>query len=101
MEKRKAHYDLKAIKEYVARAGFDDAFTQSAQFGALNMGLSPDTAMDVVMGLTNDMLYKSMTTHTDYKVWQDVYHARCSNGKIAYIKVTLQEGSVVIQFKEM
>jgi motility quorum-sensing regulator/GCU-specific mRNA interferase toxin len=101
MEKKKAHYDLRAIKEYVARAGFDDAFTQSAQFGALNMGLSPDAATNVVMGLTNGMLYKSMTTHADHQVWQDVYHAPCPNGKIAYIKVTLQEGSVVIQFKEM
>jgi motility quorum-sensing regulator/GCU-specific mRNA interferase toxin len=101
MEKRKAHYDLKAIKEYVARVGFDDAFTQAAQIGALNMGLSPDAAMNVVMGLTKDMLYKSMTTHADHKVWQDVYHAFCLNGKIAYIKVTLQEGSVVIQFKEL
>ncbi|GHU28114.1 hypothetical protein AGMMS50256_09500 [Betaproteobacteria bacterium] len=57
--------------------------------------------MNVVMGLTRDMLYKSMTTHADHKVWQDVYHAFCPNGKIACIKVTLQEGSVVIQFKEM
>ncbi|MCF8208508.1 MAG: type II toxin-antitoxin system MqsR family toxin [Rhodoferax sp.] len=33
-------------------------------------------------------------------VWQDVYHAPCPNGKSAYIKLTLQAGAVVIQFKE-
>ncbi len=41
-----------------------------------------------------------MTTNTDSKVWQDVYHSPCPNGKIAYIKLTLQNGAVVIQFKE-
>ena len=45
-------------------------------------------------------LYKSMTTHADHRVWQDVYHAHCPNGKTAYIKVTLRDGTVVIQFKE-
>ncbi|GHU03940.1 hypothetical protein FACS1894158_03310 [Betaproteobacteria bacterium] len=69
--------------------GFDDAFTKAAQIGVLDMGLSPEDAMNVVMGLTNDMLYKSMTTHADHRVWQDVYHAFCPNA------------SVVIQFKEM
>ncbi len=46
------------------------------------------------------MLYKSMTTHADHRVWQDVYHAPCPNGKTAHIKVTLRDGTVVIQFKE-
>ncbi|MGW8160341.1 MAG: type II toxin-antitoxin system MqsR family toxin [Desulfoprunum sp.] len=46
------------------------------------------------------MFYKSMTTIHDATLWQDVYHAPCPNGKTAYIKVTLREGAVVIQFKE-
>ena len=42
-----------------------------------------------------------MTTHADSRVWQDVYHAPCPNGKVAYVKLTLTEGGkVVIQFKE-
>jgi motility quorum-sensing regulator/GCU-specific mRNA interferase toxin len=41
-----------------------------------------------------------MTTHANHKIWQDVYHAPTPVGKIAYIKLTLKEGSVVIQFKE-
>ncbi|WP_424255261.1 type II toxin-antitoxin system MqsR family toxin [Desulfoprunum sp.] len=44
------------------------------------------------------MFYKSMTTIHDATLWQDVYHAPCPNGKTAYIKVTLREGAVVIQF---
>jgi len=33
-------------------------------------------------------------------IWQDVYHAPTPGGKVAYIKLTLQQGAVVIQFKE-
>jgi motility quorum-sensing regulator/GCU-specific mRNA interferase toxin len=29
-----------------------------------------------------------------------LYHAPCPNGKIAYIKLTVQDGAVVIQFEE-
>ena len=29
---------------------------------------------------------------TLFRVWQDVYHAPCTNGKMAYIKVTIQLG---------
>jgi motility quorum-sensing regulator/GCU-specific mRNA interferase toxin len=46
------------------------------------------------------MFFKSMTTNNDHRVWQDVYYATCPNGKTAYIKLTLQTGAVVIQFKE-
>jgi motility quorum-sensing regulator/GCU-specific mRNA interferase toxin len=64
------------------------------------MGLSEDQVIAVVMSITRAMFYKSMTTTNDSKKWQDVYHAHCPNGKTAYIKLTLQEGVVVIQFKE-
>ena len=33
-------------------------------------------------------------------IWQDVYHALTPNGRVVYIKLTLQQGVVVIQFKE-
>jgi len=65
------------------------------------MGLSKVDAVAVILGLTRIMFYKSMTTYADHRVWQDVYHAPCPNGKMAYIKLTLQDGTVVIQFKEL
>ena len=64
------------------------------------MGLTFAEAASVVLGLQRGMLHKSMTSHADHRVWQDVYHAPCPNGKTAYIKMTLQDGAVVIQFKE-
>lgn len=99
MEKLKSHYVLAEIQAIVSRQG-DRSFTFTARQGAAQMKLSRAEALGVVLTLTHAMFYKSMTTHHDNTVWQDVYHAPCPNGKIAYIKLTLQAGVVVIQFKE-
>ena len=65
------------------------------------MGLSETEALQVLLSLRKNMFYKSMTTHSDHRVWQDVYHAPTPIGKIAYVKLTLRpNGTVVIQFKE-
>jgi len=99
MEKRKSHYDLGTIKALVLERGMD-AFTRTAIRGLDGMGLSEAEGLSTVQNLQPGMLFKSMTTHADGRVWQDVYHALCPNGKVAYIKVTLQASAVVIQFKE-
>ena len=41
-----------------------------------------------------------MTTLHNSSIWQDVYYAPTPVGRIAYIKITIQDGVVVIQFKE-
>lgn len=99
MDKSIAHYPLHVVQAAVAAAGMD-AFTRTAQLGAAQMGLSDAEAVSVVLRLTRRMLFKSMTTFADRTVWQDVYHAPCPNGRMAYIKLTLRDGAVVIQFKE-
>lgn len=99
MEKRVPHYDLNALKAAVSVSGVS-AFTRLALREIGLMGLSVNQACAVVQSLQRSMLLKSMTTYADHRVWQDVYHASCPNGKIAYIKLTLQDGAVVIQFKE-
>jgi motility quorum-sensing regulator/GCU-specific mRNA interferase toxin len=73
---------------------------KSASDNAGLMGLDRKATVSVVLSLQRDMLFKSMTTRADHRVWQDVYHAPCPNGKTAYIKVTIQVGAIVIQFKE-
>ncbi len=99
MEKHSAHYSLQAIKtEVLARKA--DAFTAIALNNARSMGLTGIETVGVVLSLQRTQFYKSMTTHADHRVWQDVYHALCPNGRMAYIKLTLQAGAVVIQFKE-
>ena len=99
MEKRTSHYNLSDVKSIILKHGLD-AFTSTAKNNARLMGLDGQAALNVVLGLQHSMLFKSMTTHTDSHLWQDVYHAPCQNGKIAYIKVTIQAGATVIQFKE-
>ena len=99
MEKHTAHDDLKAVGVTATQRG-TDAFTRLALQGIDAMGLSQAEGLAVVLHQQAGMFYKSMTTHADHRVWQDVYHAPCPNGKLAYIKVTVHAGATVIQFKE-
>ena len=39
--------------------------------------------------------YKSMTTHHDSTLWQDVYHLRLQGGP-AYVKLQITSGSTVV-----
>ncbi|MBC7963052.1 MAG: type II toxin-antitoxin system MqsR family toxin [Steroidobacteraceae bacterium] len=99
MEKRQPHYPLTALQARIAEQGIM-AFTATALFNAAAMGLSEEQALLVLASLTRAMFYKSMTTYADSSIWQDVYHAATPGGMVAYIKLTLQQGAVVIQFKE-
>lgn len=44
------------------------------------------------------MFYKSMTTHADHRVWQDVYHVPVENGQTVYVKF---QANVVTEFTVM
>ncbi|MGV8887262.1 MAG: type II toxin-antitoxin system MqsR family toxin [Pseudomonas sp.] len=100
MEKNTPHYNLVVIKQDVIRLG-KKAFTRSAQKGGRELGLSFEEVQEVIFGLHASMLYKSMTTYDDHRVWQDVYYTR-SHGREIYIKVTYRPGGgpPVISFKE-
>ncbi len=99
MEKRNRHYNLDEIKEVVRSRGIH-VFTKIARDNGFKMGLTHTQLVEVILNLRTSDLFKSMTTINDRTLWQDVYHAATPNGKIAYIKLTLQAGAVVIQFKE-
>lgn len=100
MEKKKPHYPLPEIQRIVAVRGIN-AFTATALNNVATLGISFDKAVKTVLALRQTDFYKSMTTHADHHIWQDVYHATLKPGAVAYIKVTLREnGAVVIQFKE-
>ncbi len=64
------------------------------------MGLTTAEMLEVLASLTRKNFYKSMTTHADHRIWQDVYHAATPVRKEAYIKITLRDMAPVIQFKE-
>lgn len=101
MEKKKPHYPLELVKRLIADKR-RDPFTQSAKNGAAEMGLDADELRGVVAGLLARDFYKSMTTHTSSKVWQDVYRPVTRMGT-AYVKVTVypQENLIVVSFKEL
>jgi len=101
MEKSKAHYPLAAVQVEIAQRRAA-AFTRTALRNGLAMGLTVGQMVDVVCALRRGDFYKSMTTHADHTVWQDVYHAMTPVGKEAYIKITgVGDGlPPVIQFKE-
>jgi motility quorum-sensing regulator / GCU-specific mRNA interferase toxin len=52
--------------------------TLTAQQGAAALELDFDAMLAVVHALTTADFYKSMTTHADHRVWQDVYRPRAT-----------------------
>jgi motility quorum-sensing regulator/GCU-specific mRNA interferase toxin len=100
MEKNTPHYNLAVIKADVMRLG-DRAFTHIARRTGFALGLDITEMQEIILKLQRNMLYKSMTTYEDHRIWQDVYHGTSHDLEI-YIKVTYCSGSEppVISFKE-
>jgi motility quorum-sensing regulator/GCU-specific mRNA interferase toxin len=73
VEKKRATYDLEAIK-LVLGSVETLAMTTSALSDALSLGFDRGGVAEVMTTIERNMFYKSMTTFADYRVWQDVYH---------------------------
>ncbi len=98
MEKRNPYCKLTEIKVLVT-AGKVRA-TQSARLGATALGLTLSDMLAVVMALTAADFYKSMTTHADHTVWQDVYRPSTPAGDV-YLKLTVVDDVLIVSFKEL
>jgi motility quorum-sensing regulator / GCU-specific mRNA interferase toxin len=100
MEKRKPHYDLAEVKAVVADPR-SNPFTATARRGGSFLGLTPQEMREVVLALSPNDFYKSMTTIQDNAIWQDVYHGITQYGDLVYIKITgYTDGRPpIIQFK--
>ena len=76
--------------------------TASAFNGARELGINDLAGMcAVVLALTPTDFYKSMTTHADHRVWQDVYRAKTANGDEVYLKLTVIDDLLIVSFKEL
>ena len=64
------------------------------------MEISFDGMLDIITSLTIKDFYKSMTTHSNHQVWQDVYHAKTLSSEV-YIKLTVVEDVLIVSFKEL
>ena len=100
MEKRTPHRKLSLVKELV-KANKVRA-TASAFNGAGELGIYTLSGMcDVVLSLTTANFDKSMTTHADHRIWQDVYKVMNQNGSDIYLKLTVVDDVLIVSFKEL
>ena len=80
MEKLTPHCELSVLKGMI-QAGRVRT-TLSALAGGAALGFDADGIYGLVMTLTPKDFYKSMTTHADHRIWQDVYRPSTSAGKM-------------------
>jgi len=100
MEKNTPNCKLSVVKMLV-EAGKVKA-TASAFGGARDLGIDNLAGMcAVVMSLTGSNFFKSMTTHADHRIWQDVYHATTASGDDVYLKLTVIDDVLIVSFKEL
>ena len=98
MEKLTPHCKLSVVKSMV-NAG-QVRTTRGAREGAVALGLDFDGMLAVLMALTTVDFYKSMTTHADHRVWQDVYRPATPVGEV-YLKLTVIDDVLIVSFKEL
>lgn len=98
MEKGTPHCKLSVVHALIE--GGRVRSTMSALAGAAALGLSAEDMIAVVKALTPKDFHKSMTTHADHTVWQDVYRPTTSAGEV-YLKLTIIDDVLIVSFKEL
>ncbi|MBF0111036.1 MAG: type II toxin-antitoxin system MqsR family toxin [Magnetococcales bacterium] len=98
MEKRTPHCTLTEVKALVEAGKVRT--THAARDGANELGLALSDMLDVVMALTPEDFHKSMTTHANHTVWQDVYRPSTQAGDV-YLKLTVIDDVLIVSFKEL
>jgi len=98
MEKRTPHCKLAVVKNLLVAGKVRT--TVSALAGGAAMGFSFEEIIGVVAALTPKDFYKSMTTHADHRIWQDVYRPRTPAGDV-YLKLTVLDDVLIVSFKEL
>jgi motility quorum-sensing regulator/GCU-specific mRNA interferase toxin len=98
MEKQTPHCKLTLVQALVEAGKVHT--THAARVGANGLGLVFSEMLDIVMALTPADFYKSMTTHADHTVWQDVYRPSTQAGDV-YLKLTVIDDVLIVSFKEL
>ncbi|HUB92305.1 MAG TPA: type II toxin-antitoxin system MqsR family toxin [Dyella sp.] len=100
MEKGTPHCKLPVVRALI-EAGKVRA-TASAYRDARTLGVHDLAGMcKVVLALAPINFYKSMTTHADHRIWQDVYRARTDSGREVYLKLTVIDDVLIVSFKDL
>jgi motility quorum-sensing regulator / GCU-specific mRNA interferase toxin len=98
VEKRTPHCKLATVKALVGAGRVRT--TNAARVGAVELGLELAGMLEVVMALSPADFFKSMTTHADHTVWQDVYRPSTKVGDV-YLKLTVIDDVLIVSFKEL
>lgn len=98
MEKSTPHCKLSVVKALVKEEKVRTTFSDLT--GAAAMGFDFAGILNVVLALESADFYKSMTTHADHRVWQDVYRPLTPAGKV-YLKLTVVDDVLIVSFKEL
>jgi motility quorum-sensing regulator / GCU-specific mRNA interferase toxin len=98
MEKKAPHCPLPKVKALIDAEKL--RLTANAVIGGEMLGMDRAAIVTVVKSLTMQDFYKSMTTHADHRIWQDVYHPETPAGDV-YLKLTVLEDVLVVSFKEL
>ena len=98
MEKRTPHCPLSVVKALIEAGKVRT--TQSARSGAAALDLDYRGMLAVIQALTPGDFYKSMTTHADHRIWQDVYRPATEVGDL-YLKLTVIDDVLIVSFKEL
>jgi len=101
MEKRRPHYSRSRVKQLIQNGSY--RVTRTALSCAVrDFGLvGAAQVAGLVLEIETRQFYKSMTTHHDSSLWQDVYHGDVE-GTAAYVKIQIaDETTVIISFKRL
>ena len=64
------------------------------------LGFDFDGILSVIQAMTSADFHKSMTTHADHRVWQDVYRPMTVAGEV-YLRLTVVDDVLIVSFKEL
>ena len=97
-EKKKPTSDLETFQE---QCSVSLNATRTALQNAASLGFDKPGVVRVIQTMHRVHFYKSMTSHVDSKVWQDVYHVPSDIG-LLYVKFTAEAISdfLLLSFKE-
>jgi len=76
--------------------------TKVAREGATRLGLDLDGMIAIVLDLPDSgFFYKTMESEKNPGHWMDVYHAVTPNDEDVYLKLMIQNGVLIVSFKEL
>jgi len=98
MEEGIPHYRLPVVKTMIEAGRIRATF--SALAGTAALGFDFQDIVAIVKTLAPADFHKSMTTHADHRIWQDVYRPATPAGKV-YLKLTVIDDVLIVSFKEL